>query len=117
MTGVPQVLSNNTRMVPIGTVPLIKVYPQTANTTYQGLGAGYQKVESHVTIDIKCASQTNAFVALGEVVRILGHNRLSPFAGVDVVTFDQGTYRGGGNYMFFWTIETNWITLRQPVAT
>jgi hypothetical protein len=118
LTPTPNIYWSDQRRECQAQVPLIKVYPMpNGMPRKKGLGYGYREVEYRFTIDIKCLNETNAFSSMNEVIRILGHNRLSPFSGYDEIEFSEGNFHAGGAGFYWWTIEATIKVYRKPVAT
>ncbi|OPX65653.1 MAG: hypothetical protein A4E30_00324 [Methanomassiliicoccales archaeon PtaB.Bin215] len=112
---VPEFRDDDERRMPQGLTPLIKVYPLNSPSTLKGRGET-QRIEHHLTASIRCRDQDNAFAAKEEVCRILDYYLDHPFTGYDLMTHQDGAYRGGSTWLFQWDVEITLYQLRKVVV-
>lgn len=115
LTTVPEIRDDDARREPQGLVPLIKVYPLTSPSRFVGR-AEAQRIEHHLTISIRCRDRSNAFRAKEEVCRILDLYLDHPWTGYDLMTHQDGAYRGGNQWLYQWDVEVVLYQLRKEVV-
>ncbi len=113
----PEIYWDDQRREATGIRPLIKVYPVSSPFEVKGIGYGYRRVEHHLTVDVQGKDDQVTWNAKEEVIRVLGAYRTNPFAGYDLIEFDDGTPRSGYGGFYRYVIEVTLVQLRKPVLT